>query len=71
MIEIQKNYQNPRRTVIVDEEVELTMEDLIAEEPAVITATHNGYIKERLHIYKSQRRGGKGRIGMSTGLKKM
>jgi len=67
LIEIQKKYQNPRRTVIVDEEVELTMEDLIAEESAVITATHNGYIKRTaLHIYKSQRRGGKGRIGMST-----
>ncbi|MDA2927556.1 DNA gyrase subunit A [Acidobacteria bacterium AH-259-G07] len=67
LIEIQKNYQNPRRTVILDEEIELTMEDLIAEEPVVITATHNGYIKRTaLHIYRSQRRGGKGRIGMST-----
>ena len=67
LVEIQENYQNPRRTVIVDEEVELTMEDLIAEEDAVITVTHNGYIKRTaLHIYKSQRRGGKGRIGMST-----
>ncbi|MFQ5928492.1 MAG: DNA gyrase subunit A [Acidobacteriota bacterium] len=67
LIEIQKKYQNPRRTVILDEEIDLTMEDLIAEEPVVITATHNGYIKRTaLHIYRSQRRGGKGRIGMST-----
>jgi DNA gyrase subunit A len=67
LLEIQKNFQNPRRTVIVDQEIELTIEDLILEEPAVITATHNGYIKRTaLHIYKSQRRGGKGRIGMST-----
>ena len=67
LVDIQKNYQNARRTVIVDQEVELTMEDLIAEEPVVITATHNGYIKRTaLHIYRSQRRGGKGRIGMST-----
>ena len=67
LIEIQKRYQDPRRTVIVDEEVELTMEDLIADEPVVITATHSGYIKRTaLHIYRSQRRGGKGRIGMST-----
>jgi DNA gyrase subunit A len=67
LVEIQKNYQNPRRTIIADQEIELTMEDLIAEEDAVITATHNGYIKRTpLHIYKSQRRGGKGRIGMST-----
>ena len=67
LIEIQKTYQNPRRTVILDQEAELTMEDLIVEEPVVITATHNGYIKRTvLHIYKSQHRGGKGRIGMST-----
>ena len=67
LIEIQEKYQNPRRTVIVDEEIEITIEDLIAEEPNVITATHNGYIKRTaLHTYKSQRRGGKGRIGMST-----
>jgi len=67
LIEIQKHYQNPRRTVILDQQVELTMEDLIVEEPVVITATHNGYIKRTvLHIYRSQHRGGKGRIGMST-----
>ena len=67
LIEVQKQYQNPRRTVIVDEAVELTMEDLIADEQVVITATRGGYIKRtNLHIYKSQRRGGKGRVGMST-----
>lgn len=67
LLEIQKDYQSPRRTVIVDEEIELTREDLIADEQVVITATHNSYIKRTaLHIYKSQRRGGKGRIGMST-----
>ncbi|MEE8350164.1 MAG: DNA gyrase subunit A, partial [Acidobacteriota bacterium] len=67
LVEIQKKYQNPRRTVIVDEEVEISIEDLIPEEAAVITATHNGYIKRTaLHTYKSQHRGGKGRIGMST-----
>ncbi|MBI4444652.1 MAG: DNA gyrase subunit A [Acidobacteria bacterium] len=67
LLEIQQNYESPRRTVIVDEEIELTMEDLIADEQVVITATHRGYIKRTaLHIYKSQRRGGKGRIGMST-----
>lgn len=67
LVAIQNTYQNPRRTVIIEEEVELTMEDLIADEDVVITATHNGYIKRTaLHIYRSQRRGGKGRIGMST-----
>lgn len=67
LLEVQEKYQNPRRTVIVDEEVEMTMEDFIAEEPVVITATRNGYIKRTaLQTYRSQRRGGKGRIGMST-----
>ncbi len=67
LIEIQEKYQNPRRTVIADQEVEITIEDLIPEESTVITATHNGYIKRTaLHTYKSQHRGGKGRIGMST-----
>ncbi|MGH9338794.1 MAG: DNA gyrase subunit A [Acidobacteriota bacterium] len=67
LLEIQERYGNKRRTVIMDEEAELTVEDLIAEEQVVITATHNSYIKRTaLHIYKSQRRGGKGRIGMST-----
>ena len=67
LIEIQRDYQSPRRTVIVDEEIELTMEDLIADEQVVITATRSGFIKRTaLHIYKSQHRGGKGRVGMST-----
>ena len=67
LLEVQESYQSPRRTVILDEEIELSIEDLIAEEQVVITATHNGYIKRTaLHIYKSQHRGGKGRIGMST-----
>lgn len=67
LVEIQRQYQNPRRTLILEQEGEITVEDLIAEEPVVITATHNGYIKRTaLHIYKSQNRGGKGRIGMST-----
>ena len=67
LLEVQRSYQNPRRTVILDEEAEINIEDLIAQEQVVITATHNGYIKRTaLHTYKSQHRGGKGRIGMST-----
>ena len=66
LVEVQEKYQSPRRTVILEEEIELNIEDLIAEEQVVITATHSGYIKRTaLHIYKSQLRGGKGRIGMS------
>ena len=67
LTKIRENYHNPRRTIIMKQGVELTIEDLIVEEPVVITATHNGYIKRTaLQIYKSQHRGGKGRIGMST-----
>jgi len=67
LTKIRENYHNPRRTIIMQQGVELTIEDLIVEEPVVITATHNGYIKRTaLQTYKSQHRGGKGRIGMST-----
>jgi DNA gyrase subunit A len=65
--EVQEAYSDERRTQIVDEEVELTLEDLIAEEDVVITVTHSGYIKRTAaSLYRPQGRGGKGRIGMST-----
>jgi DNA gyrase subunit A len=65
--EVQKNYGDERRTQIVDEEVEITLEDLIAEEDVVITVTHSGYVKRTaVSLYHPQGRGGKGRIGMTT-----
>jgi DNA gyrase subunit A len=65
--EIQKTFGDARRSEIVDEEVEITLEDLIAEEDVVITVTHSGYIKRTsASLYHSQGRGGKGRIGMTT-----
>ena len=65
--EVQKAYADERRTQIVDSGVELTLEDLIADEDVVITLTHSGYVKRTpLTTYKSQRRGGTGRKGMST-----
>jgi DNA gyrase subunit A len=65
--EVQSAYGDERRTQIVDEEVELTLEDLIAEEDVVITVTHSGYIKRTAaSLYHPQGRGGKGRIGMTT-----
>ncbi len=65
--ELQKTYGDERRTEIVDEEVEITLEDLIAVEDVVITVTHSGYIKRTsASLYRSQGRGGKGRIGMTT-----
>jgi DNA gyrase subunit A len=65
--EVQKTYSDKRRTEIVDEEVEITLEDLIADEEVVITVTHSGYIKRTATSnYHPQGRGGKGRIGMTT-----
>lgn len=65
--EVQKAYADERRTQIVDSGVELTLEDLIADEDVVITLTVSGYVKRTpLTTYKSQRRGGTGRKGMST-----
>jgi DNA gyrase subunit A len=65
--EIQQNFGDERRTEIVDEYVEITLEDLVADEDVVITVTHSGYIKRTMaSLYKPQGRGGKGRIGMTT-----
>jgi DNA gyrase subunit A len=65
--EVQETYRDKRRTQIVDEEVEITLEDLIVDEDVVITVTHSGYIKRTAtSLYHPQGRGGKGRIGMTT-----
>jgi DNA gyrase subunit A len=65
--EVRKKHGDPRRTEIVDEEGEIRLEDLIAEEDVVITVTHTGYLKRTpLSVYRNQGRGGKGRIGMKT-----
>src|SRR5215470_13550524 len=65
--EVQKKYGDERRTEIIDEEADIRLEDLIAEEDVVITVTHSGYLKRTpLSVYRSQGRGGKGRIGMKT-----
>lgn len=63
--EIKEKYQDERRTQIVKEEAELTVEDLIAEEEVVVTISHSGYIKRNaVNLYRAQRRGGKGKIAM-------
>ncbi len=67
LIEIKAKYADERRTEITEETTELTIEDLITEEEMVITLSHQGYIKRNpLSAYRSQRRGGKGLIGMET-----
>lgn len=64
---IKAKYADERRTKIEIDEDEIDIEDLIQEEESVITMTHFGYIKRLpADTYKSQRRGGKGIIGLST-----
>jgi DNA gyrase subunit A len=65
--EVRNKYGDDRRTQIIDESGEIRIEDLIAEEDMAISVTNTGYIKRTaISTYRSQRRGGKGRIGMRT-----
>ena len=65
--EARDKFADPRRTSIEDAEFEHDIEDLIQREDMVVTVTHGGYIKRvPLSTYRAQRRGGKGRAGMST-----
>jgi DNA gyrase subunit A len=65
--QVQKEYGDPRRTEIIEEQAEIKLEDLIAVEEVVITVSHSGYMKRTpLSIYRQQARGGKGRLGMKT-----
>src|SRR5271165_1573517 len=65
--EIKKKYGDARRTVIQDEAVEISLEDLIADEQVAVTVSHSGYMKRTpISTYRQQRRGGTGRKGMGT-----
>jgi len=67
LIEIKSTYADERKTEITSETKEITIEDLITDEEMVVTLSHQGYIKRNpLSAYRSQRRGGKGLIGMET-----
>jgi DNA gyrase subunit A len=67
LTDLKERYGDGRRTEIVPLAQEFTAEDLIADEEMVVTISHRGYIKRTpLTIYRSQRRGGKGRMGMVT-----
>src|SRR5829696_4234181 len=66
--EVRKNFGDARRTQIIDEGVELSIEDMIADEDVAITVTKNGYVKRTaVSTYQRQGRGGKGRSGAGTG----
>ncbi|SVC55545.1 uncharacterized protein METZ01_LOCUS308399, partial [marine metagenome] len=62
LTEIRENYADGRRTEIVDDHSDLTLEDLIPEEDLVVTLSHGGYVKSQApEAYRAQRRGGRGR----------
>ena len=64
---IRNKFGDDRRTEITTDDSEIDIEDLIQEEESVITLTHFGYVKRLpADTYKSQKRGGKGIVGLST-----
>ncbi len=64
---VRDEFGTPRRTEIADGGADMEDEDLIQREDMVVTVSHSGYIKRvPLSLYRAQRRGGKGRSGMST-----
>jgi DNA gyrase subunit A len=69
LLEIKKKFKDVRKTEIVEDtgDVDIDIEDMIADEDVVITMTHAGYIKRcPLHTYRSQGRGGRGVKGMDS-----
>ncbi|MBD3807888.1 MAG: DNA gyrase subunit A [Epsilonproteobacteria bacterium] len=67
LVEIGENYTTKRLTEIVDDYDDIDIEDLIANEPMVVTITHRGYIKRvPVKQYEKQNRGGKGKIAVTT-----
>lgn len=64
LLDIKKRFAEPRRTEILPDTTELSLEDLIVEEDVVVTVTRSGYIKRSpVSAYRAQRRGGRGRRG--------
>ncbi|GEO99110.1 DNA gyrase subunit A [Methylobacterium haplocladii] len=67
LAEVKEAFATPRKTVILDYDSNVDDEDLIQREDMVVTVSHAGYVKRvPLSTYRAQRRGGKGRTGMST-----
>ena len=67
LIQIREEFATPRRTLIEDGETDLEDEDFIQKEEMVVTISHGGYIKRvPLSTYRAQKRGGKGKVGMTT-----
>ncbi|CAN5182237.1 DNA gyrase subunit A [soil metagenome] len=67
LLDTKKRFATPRRSEIINDPGEMTVEDLIAEERMVVTISHQGYIKRtETSLYRKQKRGGKGLIGAET-----
>ncbi|NVN98960.1 MAG: DNA gyrase subunit A [Geobacteraceae bacterium] len=67
LLEIKEKFGDERRTEIIAQTAEITLEDTIVEEDMVVNITHTGYIKRSaVSLYRAQRRGGKGKTGIKT-----
>ncbi len=67
LMDIREQYGDERRTEIIQNRLDLTLEDLITEEDVVVTLSHAGYAKAQpISSYQSQRRGGKGKMATAT-----
>jgi len=65
--DIKERFGDDRRTEIVTSVEDIGIEDMIVEEDMVVTVSHSGYIKRNaVSLYRSQRRGGRGKVGMQT-----
>ncbi len=67
LLEIRDQFGDERRTEIIADRLDLTLEDLITEEDVVVTLSHQGYAKaQSLDTYQAQRRGGRGKTATTT-----
>ncbi|AEH39711.1 DNA gyrase, subunit A [Buchnera aphidicola (Cinara tujafilina)] len=67
LIDIKKNFSDPRRTKIINKSSKINLEDLITKETVVVTLSHSGYVKyQPISDYNAQKRGGKGKSAAKT-----
>ena len=67
LTEMRERFGDPRRTDIVNQTADISLEDTIEDAEMVVTVSHGGYIKRSaVELYRAQRRGGKGKTGMKT-----
>jgi DNA gyrase subunit A len=67
LVELKEKFGDKRRSEIVMQTADISLEDTIVEEDMVVTISHTGYIKRNaVTLYRAQRRGGKGKTGMKT-----